>query len=86
MTARLLLNEHWCETWVWVSSDFVNEVEITGPTIQGVVAQTGDNVVLGRPVNLNMQNTVVMVMNFPEVVLGRALVGHDQQLRAAGLA
>ena len=65
MTARLLINEHRLETRVWVSSDFVNDVEITAPTIQGVVAQTGENVVLGMPVNLNIQNTVVVLMNFP---------------------
>ena len=86
MTARLLLLDFWFETRVFVNNELVNEVEIAASTVQGVVAETGENVVLGVPVNLNIQNTVVMVMNFPEVVLGRALVGHDQQLRAAGVA
>ena len=86
MTARLLIKDYWLETRVFVNNELVNEVEIAASTVQGVVAETGENVVLGVPVNLNIQNTVVMVMNFPEVVLGRALVGHDQQLRAAGVA
>ena len=86
MIARLIIMDHWMETRVFVNNELMNEVEITVATVQGVVAETGENVVLGMPVNLNIQNTVVMVMNVREVVLGRALVGHDQQLRAAGVA
>ena len=86
MTARLLIKDYWLETRVFVNNELVNEVEIAASTVQGVVAETGENVVLGVPANLNIQNTVVMVMSFPEVVLGRALVGHDQHLRAAGVA
>ena len=84
ITARLLFLNWWFSTGVFVDNLWVNEVEMVA--VPGVVAETGINVVLGVPASLNIQGTVVMVMSYPEVVLGRALVGQDQRLRAAGRA
>ena len=84
ITARLWFLNWWFSTRVFVDNEWVNEVEMVA--VQGVVAETGINVVLGVPASLNIQGTVVMVMSYPEVVLGRALVGQDQRLRAAGIA
>ena len=84
ITARLWFLNWWFSTRVFVDNEWVNEVEMVA--VQGVVAETGINVVLGVPASLNIQGTVVMVMSYPEVVLGRALVGQDQRLRAAGRA
>ena len=86
MTARLWFLNFWFGTRVFVNDELVNEVEIATSIVQGVAAETGENVGLGVPASLNIRGTVVMVMSFPEVVLGRALVGHDQHLRAAGVA
>ena len=86
MTARLWFLNFWIGTRVFVIDELVNEVEIATSLVQGVAAETGENVVLGVPASLNIRGTVVMVMSFPEVVLGRPLVGHDQRLRAAGIA
>jgi hypothetical protein len=84
MTARMIIMDGWMEIRVLVDNELMNEVEITATTVQGVVA--GENVVIGMPVNLNIQNNAV-VMYGQEMILGRALVGYDlQQLRAAGVA
>ena len=84
ITARLWFLSWWFSTRVFVDNEWVNEVEMVA--VPGVVAETGINVVLGVPASLNIQGTVVMVMSYPEVVLGRALVGQDHRLREAGRA
>ena len=86
MTARVVLWDIWAEARVFVNNEVSNDMELATSAVRGVLAVTGNEVVLGVPANLNIQNRVVMVMSFPEVVLGRALVGHDQHLRAAGVA
>ena len=71
------------ETRFRAREGFNAEAEIAPPAVQGVPAMTGQHVVLGMPAELNVQSTVRMTMNFPERVIGKPMVGHDQQLRAA---
>ena len=84
---RLVGTQEWLyETRIRAQEGFNAEAEIAHPAVQGVPAMTGQHVVLGMPAELNVQSTVRMTMNFPERVIGKPMVGHDQQLRAAATA
>jgi hypothetical protein len=80
-TAWRLCKDGWLEARVFVNNEMMNEVEVTAATVQGVVA--GENVVIGMPVDGIIENNTVVMR---EVFLGRALVGYDHHLRAAGVA
>ena len=81
--ATWLMREYYHDRRVWV----LDEPELQDPpttiSVRGVPAVTSEHIVVGMPVHLNTQNTVRVVLNFPQEIVGRPL-NHD--LRAAGFA
>jgi hypothetical protein len=82
-TAWKICSAGWLDIQVYVENELVDESTIHIATVRGTLA-VGRQVVVGMPVEIYLHNTVAV--NVQPVVLGRALVLQDQQLRAAGLA
>jgi hypothetical protein len=85
-TAWRICMSGWRDMRVYVNNDLIDEVDQGTPPVRGtvLVAGAGLHVVVGIPVDLNIQNT--FETNVQPAVVGRPMVWHDQHLRAAGVA
>ena len=85
MTVRMMFLEGRMVMRVFVDDDIPDAVvDVSSVTVQGLTRGMGSDVVVGMPVDINRRHTVEV--NMPDVVIGMALVLHDdQRLREAGV-